>query len=91
MSEPICFPAQVVKVQTLADGGIRLSLDLPETHILQAAQLMEVRRAQAYGDVEFMPRSVANCSHEIEKGAKRGGPEMDSRRVQIRRDKREGK
>jgi hypothetical protein len=88
-NETICFPAQVVKVQTLADGGIRLTLDLPETAIFEAAQLMECKRIHAYGDIEFIPHIVTNCNETIEKGTERGGARMDSRRVEIRRDKRE--
>jgi len=39
------FVASVYKVQTLAtDEGIRLTLDLPETAIPQAAMLMECKR-----------------------------------------------
>jgi hypothetical protein len=38
------FPAQVAKIQTLADGGLRLTLDMPETAIQQAAMLMECKR-----------------------------------------------
>jgi len=33
------FIAAVQKVQTLADGGIRLTLDLPETAVVQMAEL----------------------------------------------------
>lgn len=40
----IAFIASVYKVQTLADGGIRISLDLPEHAITQAALLMECQR-----------------------------------------------
>ena len=40
----IVFVAEVVKVQTLTDGGIRITVDLPETAIMQAAQLMECKR-----------------------------------------------
>ncbi len=36
----IRFPAIVEKVQTLVDGGIRITLDLPEDAIAQAAALM---------------------------------------------------
>jgi hypothetical protein len=35
---------EVSKVQTLADGGIRLTLDLPEQAIPQAALLMDCKR-----------------------------------------------
>ena len=41
MAEPIAFHATVYKVQTLADGGVRVYLDLPETAIMQMAQLAE--------------------------------------------------
>lgn len=42
----ISFPASVNKVQTLADGGIRVTLDLPESAIPQAAMLMECKREE---------------------------------------------
>lgn len=38
------FVAEVVKVQTLADNGIRLTLDLPEDEIEVAAKLMAYKR-----------------------------------------------
>lgn len=44
MSEAITFTAQVYKVQTLVDNGIRLTLDLPETAIPQMAQLAACQR-----------------------------------------------
>lgn len=40
----IKFSASVEKVQTLVDGGIRVTLDLPEDAIKQAAMLMECKR-----------------------------------------------
>lgn len=40
----IKFVAVVAKVQTMVDGGIRVVLDLPETAIKQAAELMECKR-----------------------------------------------
>ena len=45
MNEKIEFDATVYKVQTLADMGIRITLNLPETAIPQAAILMETKRA----------------------------------------------
>ena len=44
MTESITFPAQVVKVQTLADSGLRLTLDLPETEIVAFAWLAQCKR-----------------------------------------------
>ncbi len=40
----LAFVASVYKVQTLADGGIRLTLDLPETAIPQMAILAACQR-----------------------------------------------
>ena len=52
MSEPIRFQATVCKVSTLADMGLRLTLDLPEDAVMQAAQLMECKRAGVVLEVE---------------------------------------
>ena len=54
----ITFQAAVYKVQTLTDGGVRISLDLPETAIPQMAMLAECQRAGIYLDVtctEYSP------------------------------------
>jgi hypothetical protein len=40
------FSAVVYKVQTLVDGGLRVTLDLPEQAIAQAALLMECKRTE---------------------------------------------
>jgi hypothetical protein len=44
--EAICFDAAVNKVQTLTDGGIRVTLDLPEGAIDAAAELMRCKREE---------------------------------------------
>lgn len=56
MAETINFWATVARVQTLADGGLRVTLDLPEDAILQAAQLMECKRRGAVLNFEASPR-----------------------------------
>ena len=40
----ITFPATVFKLQTLVDGGVRVTLDLAEDCIPQMAMLAEARR-----------------------------------------------
>ena len=47
MSEPdvIHFKAQVAKVQTMADGGLRLILDMAETEIETATKMMQAKQA----------------------------------------------
>jgi hypothetical protein len=44
VAERIEFYATVARVGTLADGGLRVTLDLPETAIAAAAMLMECKR-----------------------------------------------
>jgi len=43
-SEKIEFHAEVIKVQTMADNAIRVTLDLSEDSIMQMAQLSECKR-----------------------------------------------
>jgi hypothetical protein len=52
---PIVFEAVVAKVQTMVDGGIRVSFDLPETAIPQVAELMECKRSGIALLVETQP------------------------------------
>lgn len=47
VAHEIAFEATVNKVQTLADGGIRVTFDLSETAITEAALLMECKRQGA--------------------------------------------
>ena len=51
----IKFLAQVSKVQTLADGGLRVTLDLSEKDIKQAGELMQVKQAGAVIEVVAVP------------------------------------
>lgn len=57
MVAPTSFWASVAKVQTLADGGIRVTLDLPEQAIEQAASLMVYKREGVVLDVECKPQN----------------------------------
>ena len=47
MAEPLHFTASVSQVKTLADGGIRIALDLSETAIDIAAAMMQAKQAGA--------------------------------------------
>lgn len=44
MKNEIEFEVSIEKVQTMQDGAIRLTLDLAESCIEQAAELMECKR-----------------------------------------------
>ncbi len=62
----ITFQAVVYKVQTLTDGGLRLTLDMPETAIVEAAALMECKRNEIALKVtveEDKPIQIAGKKH----------------------------
>ena len=54
----IKFDAIVYKVQTLSDGGVRLSLDMPETAIPQMAMLAQTKVDGIVLDVQVRAKSV---------------------------------
>lgn len=56
MAEPIEFWATIAKIQTLADGGLRATLDLPEQAIMAAAELMACKRMGVVVDVVVTAR-----------------------------------
>lgn len=65
MSEALEFAAIVYKVQTLVDNGIRLTLDLPESAITEAAQLMELKRLGVAFEVQITPlRNLINTMEQ---------------------------
>jgi len=43
-NKPIHFTGQVIKVETMSDGGIRLTLDMGEKDIEAAAAMMQAKR-----------------------------------------------
>ena len=55
MASEIVFTAAVAKIQTMVDGGIRVTLDLPEGAIMQMAALAECHRAGAMLEVTAVP------------------------------------
>lgn len=86
MSDPIEFYAQIAKVQTLADGGLRFTFDVPEMAIMAAAELMACKVDGHVVDVVVTARPLTEFDGEAEKDPERSGLEMDGRRVTIRRD-----
>jgi len=64
------FWAIVAKIQTLADGGIRLYLDLPEDAIMQVAELMTCKRHEVVLDVTCKQREEGRDGAQKENGRK---------------------
>lgn len=79
MTEPIRCVASVYKVQTLADHGIRISLDLPETAIMQASMFMECQRMAVVLDIAATVVEYNTASGDSVDG-KKGRPETKSLR-----------
>lgn len=73
MTESATFTAEVARVQTLADGGLRVTFDLPESDIEAVAMLMAFKRFGIVGRVTYAPithsKTVEN--NAVEKGPKR--------------------
>jgi hypothetical protein len=61
------FTAVVNKVQTLTDGGIRVTLDLPENAIMQMAQLAECKGWGAALNVVCTPEEKERSAEENER------------------------
>lgn len=51
MSESLAFKAEIIKVQTMESGAIRLTLDLPEHETVLMAKLAECKRWGAILDI----------------------------------------
>lgn len=60
MVDKIEFYAAVQKVQTLVDGGIRVTLDLPESAVVQMAELAACKIHETVVDVTCVPRSMGD-------------------------------
>ena len=87
MAELIEFPAEIIKVQQLQiDFAIRVTLDLPETCIMQMAQLAECKRAGAVLQIRAEPY-LTKLDDETEKNTKGSPAGVDSRRLDLRRNK----
>jgi len=53
--EVIRFTAEVARVQTLADGGLRVILDLPATAVKSIQDLIAVRQLGAVLEIAAVP------------------------------------
>lgn len=66
MTDVIRFTASVAQVRTMADGGIRLMLDLPETAIDTAAEMMKAKQAGAVLECAVVPvKQEGNRNGEV--------------------------
>jgi len=67
--KPLRFSATVAQVKTMADGGIRVAIDLPETAIDIAAAMMQAKQAGAVLECAVMAVvKQPNANREIEDG-----------------------
>jgi len=77
LPDAIRFVAQVAKVSTLADGGIRVMLDLPETAIGAATQLMKVRQGGGLLEIAAVAVLQSLSNGETETGQRTTSSPID--------------
>jgi len=79
MSNSIECDAVVYKVSTLADHGIRISLDLPETATMQMAMFAECQRMGVILSVKCTPIVQDASNPENADGKKSRPPKLSLR------------
>lgn len=85
MSELIQFQAQVCKVQTMVDGGIRVTLDMPNSALEAMAKLAACSAINAWLDISCVIGQTES-NDASEKTAADGGAPVGRRRLAKRRD-----
>ena len=70
MSEAIKCHAIVYKVQSLVDNGMRITLDLPETEIMQMAMFAECKRMGVVLEVSAYPMDANTSAGDTPDGKK---------------------
>ena len=60
MTDAIQFPAEIIKVQTTADGAFRITLDIPADKVDIAAKLMEAKQRGAVLEVAAVAVLINN-------------------------------
>ena len=67
------FPAEIIKIQTMVDGAIRVTLDLSADKVQIAAQLMEAKQRGAVLEVAAVPvlQIESGENGKVSKGSKR--------------------
>jgi len=68
---PLTLVGQVYKVQTLVDGGIRLTIDLPESAVENMGQLASYQINGVMAEIEIRPCFVKNTSNKRNVSTKR--------------------
>jgi len=84
-NKPIHFTGQVIKVETMSDGAIRLTLDLSETSFDAAAAMMKAKQQSALVECAALfvkpqpvnvrqdePRKISRTSPYIEAKKEKG-------------------
>ncbi len=96
MSETATFlatlPPLLSAIRVSGDGGMRVMFDIPESDMAEALKLLLWKGTVLRLTVEPEPRPeyLTKLDNETEEGPEGSGPAVDSRRIEIRRDKRPG-
>lgn len=84
------FDCSVIRIKTMADGGLRFEFDAGERYIQQAAMLMECKRFGATLRIVAEP-ILTNLDDETKREPETGTDTVDSRRTAKRRDQRQSR
>ena len=76
----IIFQATVSKVQTLADGGLRVTLDMAESETVAMMQLVECKRFEAVLHIIARPAKQETTGNEQQAGNVAGRSEWQPQR-----------
>lgn len=81
---PASFPP-IMSALLFGSDGVRIKLDIPETHRAEAVKLTQWQGMVLRVTIE--PEIVTQCNNETEKESKRSIAQMDSGRVSLRRNR----
>ena len=81
-AKPIHFAAQVIKVQTLTDGGIRITIDISATDADTAAAMMKAKATNSLVDCAalFVKPQPVNVRQDEPKRTSRTSPYIEAKK-----------
>ena len=65
IEDAIRFSAQVYKVQTLVDGGIRLTLDMPSSNVETITQLIQANQPGILLEIAAVAVNVSDVGLQV--------------------------
>lgn len=88
--KPIHFTAQVIKVQTLTDGGIRITIDISATDVNAAAAMMKAKATNSLVECAalFVKPQPVNVKEDNDRPSTRYSPYAKSEETKGKKGKK---